>query len=237
MATFAPVATRDQTFWQKMALGIALFIVFGFAQFAARGMVDVPAVPAYVHFHGVLMLAWLALTVAQAWLAGRADLTMHRRLGWTGLILAALVIATGSYTGIQAIATHRQPPFFTPAYFLALTQVQLVFFAGLLVAAVAYRRQTEWHRRLMLGATVLLMEPALGRLLPMPLIMPWGQWLATAFQLVPLALVAQHDRKALGAVHPATIVAALVLVVGHLILELLAITPAWVALAKSIAGT
>ena len=47
-------------------VGIAVFIVFGFAQFAGRGMVDFGAVPAYVHLHGVIMLVWLGLAVTQA---------------------------------------------------------------------------------------------------------------------------------------------------------------------------
>jgi len=236
MATAAGVDTRDQLFWQKMALGIALFIVFGFVQFSARGFVDVAKVPAHIHLHGVVMLCWLSLTVVQPWLVGRDNLALHRRLGWLGLALAAAVAVLGSYSGIYATITRHQPPFFTPPYFLALTQVGIVAFAGLIAAAVIQRRRTDWHRRLMLGALILIMEPALGRILPMPLIMPWGEWLALAFQLATLGIVARHDLKTLGAVHPATIAAGLVITLTHVAVELLAITPAWAALTARVAG-
>jgi hypothetical protein len=236
MATTASIGVRDQSFWQKMALGIALFIVFGFLQFSARGFVNVAAVPIHVHLHGIVMLSWLALTVVQPWLVSRDNLALHRRLGWLGVVLAAGVVVLGSYTGIQAVITQRQPPFFTLPYFLALTQVGVIAFAGMIAAAVIRRRRTDWHRRLMLGALILIMEPALGRILPMPLIMPWGEWLTLAFQLGTLAIVARHDRKTLGAVHPATFAAGLAITLTHVVVELLAITPAWAALTARVAA-
>lgn len=235
MATVAQAAERDQSFWQKMMLGIALFIVFGFAQFALRGFVQPTKAPLYVHFHGLVMLSWLGLAVVQATLIRRDDLALHRRLGWIGVILAATVVVTGSFVGLRAIETGRQPFFFSPAYFLALTQLGILFFAGLVAAAIAYRRQTEWHRRLMLGALIMIMEPALGRTLPMPLIMPWGEWLALAVQLGVFALIVRHDRKVLGHVHPATLAAMATVVLAHVVVETVARVPAWIALADGLA--
>ena len=89
---------------------------------------------------------------------------------------------------------------------------------------------------LMVGALIMLMEPALGRTLPMPLIMPWGEWLALVVQLGVLAVVVRHDRKAMGAIHPATIVAALTIVISHCVVEILAITPAWQGLTARVIG-
>ena len=236
MATAAQAASRDQSFWQKMMLGIAVFIVFGFAQFSARGFVDVGKVPAYVHVHGVIMLAWLALAVTQATLVQRDNIAMHRKLGWIGVALAAGVVVMGSYIGIKTVEAQRQPPFFTLPYFLALTQFGIACFAGMIAAAVAYRRQTEWHRRLMLGALVMLMEPALGRLLPMPFIMPWGEWLVLAIQLGTLGILVRHDRKVLGRVHPATLIAMLGVTFSHIVVETLAVTPAFIRLTEQVAG-
>lgn len=231
MATLANAATREEAFWQKIALGMAIFIVLGFMQFAARGFVDVGRVPLHVHLHGAIMLGWLALAVAQPWLVHRDNLAAHRRLGRLGVALAALVVAIGSYTGISAAATGRQPPFFTPPYFLALTQVSVAIFGGLVIAAVVNRRRTQWHRRLMLGAMILILEPALGRVLPMPLMMPWGEWAVLAIQLAVLGIVARHDLRAAGRVHPATVTVAAVLIIAHGLVETLAVTPAWAALA------
>jgi hypothetical protein len=236
MATLAQAAERDQSFWQKMMLGIALFIVFGFAQFAARGFVNYGQIPIVVHIHGAIMLSWLALAVMQSMLVQRGNLALHRRLGWLGVVLASAVVTMGSVVGLWATMTRHQPPFFTLPYFLALTQVGMIAFAGMIAAAIVRRRQTEWHRRLLVGAMVMIIEPALGRLLPMPLIMPWGEWVVLGIQLGVLAIVARHDRKVLGHVHPATMAAGLVIALTHVVIELLAITPPWAALAERLAG-
>lgn len=235
MATLAQAQTRDQSFWQRMMLGIAVFIVLGFMQFAARGFVAPTQAPIYVHVHGAIMIAWLALSVAQAWLVQRDNLALHRRLGWIGVVLAAAVVLTGSYVGIRAVETGRQPPFFAPAYFLSLTQVGIAFFAAIVALAVSRRRQTEWHRRLMVGALIMIMEPALGRVLPMPFIMPWGEWLVLAIQLGVFLIVVRHDRKVLGHVHPATLTAMAIVTLAHVVVETVAHIPSWIALADSMA--
>lgn len=236
MATLAQTGTRDRSFWQKITLGLAIFIVFGFAQFAARGFVDYRAAPVYLHLHGVVMMAWLALMVVQPTLVQRGNAALHKRLGWTGAVLAALIVALGSFVGIKSLQNGTQPPFFTQPYFLALTNLGVLSFGGLVAFAILRRRQTEWHRRLLVGAMVALLEPALGRTLPMPLIMPWGEWLVLAIQLGVLGIVMRHDRKALGAIHPATLIAALVITVQHGIVETLARMPFWQALAERVAA-
>lgn len=221
MATIAEERAAGFSFWQKMALGLALFIVFGFLQFAARGFVDYAQAPVWLHVHGGVMLAWLALAIAQPTLAQRGDLARHRRLGWLGAALAAVVFVLGCYVGIKTIAVAHVPPFFTPPYFLALTQLTALAFAGLVIAAIMRRGDTQWHRRLMLGATIAIMEPALSRVLPMPLLGPWGGTVDLLIQLGVVALVWRHDRRTIGAIHPATVTVAATITLLHLAVEVL----------------
>ena len=236
MTTLASARTARLSFWAKMTIGISAFIVFAFGQWGLRGMVDYTHAPLLMHAHGSAMLAWLGLLVTQSLLVGRGGIGLHRTLGWTSAVMAPLVVVLSSLACMGAIATGRFPPFFTTAYFLALVHVEAVLFAILVAAAVARRNQPAWHKRLMLGSTVLLMEPALGRLLPMPFIMPWGEWLSMAIQLGVVALIARHDRRELGRVHPATVAAVIAVALSHVVVELLAITPAWIAFTTSITG-
>lgn len=229
--------TRDQDFFAKMAMGIAALIVFGFAQWALRGFVVPSTVPIWVHLHGVVMLSWLGVFIAQNMLAGSGNLALHRKLGWTSLALVLVIVGIGMFTGRMALALHRVPPFFTNAYFLALTHVEVVVFAAVIGTAIALRRQTQWHRRLMLGATVVLMEPGFGRLLPMPLLGPTAGPLAeTALQLGVIALVARHDRKTIGRTHPATLWCAAIIAGSHLLISALAAFPPFIALADRLAA-
>lgn len=237
MATAAQARVTGISFWAKMSIGISGFIVFGFAQFALRGFVPYMQVPVIFHLHGVVMLAWLGLMCAQSLLAGRgAGLEIHRALGWVSVVMAPSIVVLASLTCLAALRTHLFPPFFTPAYFLALIHVDIAIFAVLVAIAIVRRGETQWHKRLMLGSAVLLMDPALGRVLPMPFIMPWGEWLAMAIELGVVFLIVRHDRKALGRIHPATLAVILAVVLSHVVVELLAITPWWIAFAAPFAA-
>ncbi len=247
MATIAPRAPietprsthfrTDQIFFTRLAIGLSALVVFGFAQFALRGMVDYRNVPVRVHFHGAVMLSWLALFVVQNLLAGRGAIATHRRVGRLGAVLALVVAATASYVGYAGVAAGTHPPFFPPAYFLALTQVTAVFFVLLVGWALLRKRETQWHRRLMFASLILILEPAFGRLLPMPLIMPWGEWLVLLLQLGFFALIARHDGKTLGGIHPATLAGALMVTLQHVAVEGLARVGPLASLADAIGAS
>lgn len=226
----------DQRFFTRLAQVLAGLIVFGFLQWALRGFVDPLQTPIWIHAHGIAMLGWLGTIVAQNSLAESGNLTLHRRLGWTSLGLVLAIVLLGTYAGRMALAMHRVPPFFTDGYFLALTHVEVIVFALTVASAIYMRTQTQWHRRLMIAATVLLMEPALGRLLPMPLLgQIIGGWTITAVQVGVLGIMARHDAKALGHVHPATLVGMGLMVAVHGVIQVLAGIPTVAAYAEAIA--
>jgi len=90
-----------------------------------------------------------------------------------------------------------------PLQFLVFDPMTVTGFAGLTVAAIMLRRRTDWHRRLHFCGMALLLAPAFGRLLPLPLLQPWA-WEATfaVTMLFPLAGILS-DRRRSGRVHPA----------------------------------
>lgn len=216
-------------------MALAVFIVLGFGQFAARGLVDYARMPVWYHLHGAAMVLWLALLVTQAALAGRQDLSLHRQLGWLGTVLASAIVALALRVVVVAVASGLVPPFFTPAFLLALATVDALAFGGLVAAAIVLRRHSDWHARLLLGSTVILMEPALGRVLPMPLLGgEAGEWLAMAFQLIPVALLLRHDRRTIGALHPASLACGGVVAGSHILVKVASVNPAVLALAASL---
>ncbi len=56
------------------------------------------------------------------------------------------------------------PPLFTAAGYLAQECVGVAIFGLLVGGAIANVRRTDWHRRLMLCATMLVIFPGLGRI-------------------------------------------------------------------------
>lgn len=236
MATTAEGAASAERFWQRMAIGLAVFIVFGFLQFALRGFVDPAAAPFWVHMHGVAMLAWLGLLVVQPTLVSRDNLPLHRRLGWIGAALAIVITCLGIFTGLASLVLNRFPPFFSPPYFLALTTVESLVFGLMVWAAVRRRHTTQWHRRLMIGATIVILEPALGRILPMPLMIGWSDIPIGLAQLAVVGIIALYDRRTLGRVHPATKAVAAIVIAVRITIYLLSMAPPVIALAGRLTG-
>ncbi len=229
--------TRDQRFFVRMAVGMSAFIVFAFGQWALRGFVDAASVPIWVHLHAMAMLSWLGLLIVQNLLVGAGNIALHRKLGWLGLALVLTIAGLGMFTGRMAVELHRVPPFFTNAHFLALTHVEALMFPVMVGVGIALRRRTQWHRRLMLGATIIVMEPAFGRLVPAPLLGPvLTAIVELALQLGVVAIIARHDLKQAGAIHPATQLTALVLIAMTAATNALGVFPPFVSLAQGIAA-
>jgi hypothetical protein len=74
------------------------------------------------------------------------------------------MVPLGIATDLLAIQRGATPPFFTPAEMLTADVCDILLFAALFVWALLLRHRREWHRRLLLSATVLLTWPAIGRL-------------------------------------------------------------------------
>ncbi len=226
----------DQPFFVKYSIFLALLILFGFGQFAARGFVNLAQVPVWLHLHAALMVVWLALFVTQNRLAAAGNMALHRKLGWISTYLVVALVGLACFSGIMAIKLHTVPSFYTAPYFLALTQVGAVVFGGMVFAAITRRKETDYHRRLMFGALIGITHPALGRILPMPLMIGWSGWVVLAIQLALVGIIARHDRRVLGRVHPATATAGAIIAMTHVLVELAGINPHIGRLAASIAA-
>jgi hypothetical protein len=70
----------------------------------------------------------------------------------------------------------------------------------------------------------------------MPLMGGWGEWAILAVQLLVLALLARHDRKILGKVHPATLSLMATVAAVHLTISALARLPTFAAFAEAVAA-
>jgi hypothetical protein len=95
------------------------------------------------------------------------------------------------------------PFFFRPLQFLVFDPVTVLTFAGLTTSAILLRRRTEWHRRLHFCGMSMLLTPAFGRLLPMPLLQPWS-WESAFAAALPFPIIgALADIRRTGRIHPA----------------------------------
>jgi len=238
MATVAPSSAsaeqRERTFFLAMAWLIAVTVVAAFSLFRVAGLSSF-ASPWWVHVHAVTFMTWIGFYLVQNTLIWRGDTARHRKLGYFGAFWAGWMVLVGLVLTPVTLAVMRSPPFFTPPYFLALDWVNVVVFAGLFAAAFANRRRTDWHRRLMLCATICVIAPALGRLIVLSG-KPMTAALNVGVLLLYVILAMLADWRIRGRVHPAYAWGFGALVAFAAGTELLARFPPFVALADRIAG-
>ena len=208
MATLArpPLAPTvgDERFFLKSAIVFALIIGAGFSFQLFMGR-STFASPVRVHAHAFLFMGWVAIYVTQNPLVAANRVDLHRRLGWVAAAWAPAMVVSGIFVTVAMVRSGTVPFFFQPLQFLIFDPLAVLTFAGLTGAAILLRRRTEWHRRLHFCAMALLLAPAFGRLLPLPLLQPWA-WEATfaVTLLFPLAGALLDVRRS-GRVHPAWI--------------------------------
>ena len=208
MASLAPLTDQPaaaERFAAKMAIAMAITVVLGFSTQLAMGR-STFASPPRVHIHAVVFMGWVAIFVTQSLLATRGPVALHRRLGWLATGWVALMVIMGFVVTIAMARAGHVPFFFQPQQFIIADPLSVLAFAGLTAAAISQRRRTDWHARLHVCAMALLMGPAFGRLLPMPLMAPYAFECSTAAGLLFVGAGMVRDRVKLGRVHPAWLV-------------------------------
>jgi hypothetical protein len=168
MASAAPSAelASERRFFFYMAVAIFLTVLAGFGSQLVTRHVWFTDFPWQVHVHAVVFSSWIAIYVVQSWLVvDRRNIVLHRRLGWAGAGLAAIMVPLGVAATLMAIARGSITGVFPLGLFLALDVLHIAGFGILTFAAIWLRRRAGWHKRLMLCGTVLATAPALSRLL------------------------------------------------------------------------
>lgn len=183
----------------RMAVVLTAIILFGFGLEATRDRTDYAILPWTVYLHAAIALGWCGLAIAQPWLIGRKDRALHRTFGWAGAALAVALAVTGMWVTIGGIAAGR----LHPGIFMVLNGVSVIAFLALVGAAIRVRRRTDWHRRLLTCATIILTGPAWARILPMEALGPFGIWAITLIVIALAGWGAAWDRRFHGRVHPA----------------------------------
>lgn len=197
----------------SVAIAIGGFFLSYWAQVARGTFTGSPM----LHLHGLLFTLWTLFFLSQALLVANRRLRSHRAWGLAGISLATAMLFTGLAVALQGLA-GRVGEYGDAARAFAIVPITSVFlFAGFVTAALINLRRPEWHKRLMLVATLSLLQaavarffilaimgsgpgfrPGLGPPLAIERSMPAGF-------VVDLLIVAAmiHDRRCHGRVHPA----------------------------------
>jgi hypothetical protein len=185
------VRARSNFFVGMSALLLALVLI-GFAPtLYLRAFFDVPPMRPHLYLHGVVLTAWFVWFVVQTSLVKAGRITDHRRFGVIGAVLAVATVGAGvlatlmAPSGITAAGLDFNADVSTQGIeglgpgFTILEGLSGAFWGNLgsalaflilVGSAIALRARSDWHKRLMLLASVAIMLPALARLSRWPIL-------------------------------------------------------------------
>lgn len=197
----------------SVAIAFSGFFMTYWVQVARGTFVGAPM----LHLHGLLFTLWTLFFLSQALMVADRRLRSHRAWGLAGISLATAMLFTGLAVAIQGLAARVDEYGDAARAFAIVPITSILLFAGLVAAALVNLRRPEWHKRLMLVATVSILQAALARFFllaatgggpglrpglgpPIPIERSLG-----AGVLADLLIVAAmiHDRRSHGRVHPA----------------------------------
>src|SRR5439155_21803664 len=139
----------------------------GFASsFYLRGVVAgaTPPLTPVLWAHGLVFTTWMLLFFTQTVLIAARRTDVHRKLGAVGVTVAVAMLSLGTSQAIISLKLDHTPlPGISPQSFLVLPIFGMVVFAILVTAGILNRRMPETHKRLMLLATIALLDAPLAR--------------------------------------------------------------------------
>lgn len=158
MKTFRP--------YQLATILIAIIVISGFWSsyygLILSGSLDVAP---FVHLHNAVFLGWVALLFLQASLVSGGRTDLHRKTGILGIILGFLLIVVGVEVVLNRVARGIAEGHLEKAQqFMLIPLTDMLMFAGFFIAAVIYRTKPSTHKRLMILATVSLLDAPISRM-------------------------------------------------------------------------
>lgn len=159
-------------------------------------------------FHGAVATIWLFMLIAQSWLYGHQRLRAHRLLGRLSLLIVPLFLLSGLLVLHAMLAGQERgfvKAFGTMLGFLDITT--LAYFSWTFCMAIVHRRRLQLHARYMASTAILLLPPALARLIggaQIPYIDSFMAAVHSAYFVTEMVLIAllASDVKSNGARKP-----------------------------------
>lgn len=171
------------------------------------------------HFHGLMLMSWFAMLIVQPFLIKYGKRKAHRTLGKAGYILAPMVCY--SIFLVTRIVYYREIATRPENSVLAQLSLDIptIFIFGLFFTlAMVNRRKPDVHMRYMIGTSLLMIGPGLGRALiifggiPFPLTV---NIVYTVSEIIAILFLMNDFRKGANAKPLLTIV--VVLIINHLL--------------------
>jgi len=221
----------DRAFYLSMSLASVVAVFIGFAPtYYLKAYFGAPALRPLVQLHGFLFTSWIVLFVVQTALVASHQVRVHRRLGVVGAWLAGLIAIVGTTTAIASGRRTYLADSLGASTFLAVPLADMLVFAVLAAAAIYYRRRPDTHKRLMMLATIGLLDAAIARW-RLGFIQSNGLAFFVVTDLFVVAAII-YDLVTRRRVHPANVYGGVLLIGSQPLRLLVSHTSAWLSFAS-----
>ncbi len=154
-----------QRFYQLMGVLLLGLVVTGFGMAALLRQQSPLDLPLVFHLHAAVYLAWFSLFILQASLISNNNKALHMKLGQFSVVLVAAMMLTGWSVAQHSFDRGVSPiPDLSIQQFMALPVIDLVGFLVFYSLALANRFNADLHKRAMLFAGIVIMDPATARI-------------------------------------------------------------------------
>lgn len=197
-----------------------------------------------IHLHGILFFSWTLFFAFQSWLVASGNTRLHRETGLLGISIATAMLFLGLMAAVDSGKRAAAAGFAQDGiHFMVVPVAGIVMFALLVGVAIAYVKDKDIHKRLMLIATASILDAAIARwfltfLAPPPV--PGASPVPPLVVTIPPGLLADlfivagmvYDWRSRGRIHPVYFWAGGAVLAVHVLRVPFAATPLWESAAQ-----
>lgn len=186
-----------------------------------------------IHLHAAIFVAWMLVYISQAAMVATGRTATHLKMGpwFAGFGFAAALFGLFVAGKLAVRLGERSGDFEKAASFVFFPFIDMVYLAGFLAAAVAFRKRPEIHKRAMFLATFSIAVVGLGRLIGKTGIENPLIW--QPLNLAPLAIALAFDAAVCRKVY-AVMVAGLIVHLIRLNAESFVATEWWLPVGRAL---
>lgn len=151
--------------------------------------------PLIIHVHFIAFISWFLLLIIQPILVRRKNYRLHRKLGKLSYLIAPVLVITMLLLVFAKFHREWQESAKGAAIMLLAGLLDSILYSACYIIAMKNKRNIRWHAAFLIGATLIILNPGLSRLLNQ--IQPGTGLLAAVLApfLVPLAIILVEQVK------------------------------------------
>ena len=212
-------AAGPTIFYRLMALSFIAVSLVAFLTGFIKGDLGARVREPWVQIYAATFIAWQLLFLWQTMLIAANRTALHKRFGIALTTLAVVMLGLAIQAGVTGFEKNEHPFGILSLIYAGIPHVDMILFTVFLCLALAFRKTPDTHKRLMLLASIALMDAVTGRLPALWRIGPWAHFMVQdAFVVAGVAYDWIHFRR----VHPVYVWGGLAILVLPPLAE-----PAW----------